>query len=306
MNLDPRRACGRTARLAFTRSVVLGAGLLATSTAFAMPVDIVNGNGTIDDQFISSNGGLSSTNFAGTEANGVSVWLRARNQGDQGPVSRSGDLFRIREATGAAGDRFSFEFQFSPRDGDTPSNSNYALKLELDSDPGMGVSFGDNTNTFFGKVFDPDGDDELLDAGRASGTEADRSWDDGDSVAIDGVTERDSGIVEFDNPTGSRDAGNLPEYVVANSWLVEWDFASFSLLGDDFGGAPGPGFYDIGLSAFELDAESMGAGEPLASVQITTQVGEPIPAPQTLILFATGLLALGGSRRRLRRAIARR
>lgn len=261
-------------------------------------MDITNGNGTIDDQFMSSNGGLSSDDFAGTEDNGVSVWLRARNQGDQGPVARTGDVFQIREATGADDDRFSIEFQFSPRDGDTTSNSNYFLKLALDNDPGAGVNFGANTNTFFARVFDSDTDDELLDPGRESGSAADRSWDDGDSVAIDGLTTRGGSIVQFANPTGSRDSGNLPEYVVANSWLAEWDFDSFSLLGDDFGGAPGPGFYDVSLTAFE---DTNGVGEELASVQITAQVGEPVPAPASWVLMLAGLLSLAASASKRRR-----
>jgi len=296
MRSNPAAPAARRSPLGLSVALVTGAAALAGNGAVAVPVDIANANGTIADQFMSSNGGLSSTNFAGTEANGVSVWLRARNQGDQGPVSRTGNVFEIREASGAAGDRFAFEFQFSPRDGDD-TDANYFLKLELDSDPGAGVSFGDNTNTFFGKVFDADSDDELLDAGRATGSAADRSWDDGDSVAVDGVTARTSGVVAFDNPTGSRDAGNLPAYVVANSWLAEWDFPSFSLLGDDFGGAPGPGFYDIALTAFDVAPGTMDVGQELASVQITAQVGQPVPAPAALLLLGPGLLALGAARR---------
>jgi len=281
-------------------TVTGGIIMLGMSAAQGAQVDIVNDNGTIDDQFMSSNGGLSSDGFAGSTANGVSVWLRARNQGDQGPVSRVGNIFRIREATGANQDRFAFEFQFSPRDGDTRETSNYFLSLQLDSDPGTGVSFGDNTNTFFGRVFDDNGEDELLDSGRESGTAADRSWDDGDSVAIDGDTSRDSGVVEFADASDERDPNDLPAYVVANSWLAEWDFSSFSLLGDDFGGAPGPGFYDIALTAFEdSDGEQ---GDELASVQITTQVGQPVPEPSLGWLLATGgVLLIGTTVQRRRR-----
>lgn len=279
-----------------TGGVLLGmlSGIaLGLGPVHAAQVDITNGNGTITDQFMSSEGGLSSDQFAGSRSNGVSVWLRARNQGDQGPVERDGDTFRIREATGADGDRFSLEFQFSPRDGDTRENSNYFLRLDLDNDPSQAVNFGANTNTFFARVFDDDGDDELVDSGRSTGTPGGRSWDDGDSVAIDGTSERGGEEVDFNNPTGDR--GNLPSYVVANSWLAEWDFSNFSLLGDDFGGAPGPGFYDLSLSAFE-DAQGE-PGEELASVQITAQVGQPVPAPAPWLLLAAGLAFLGLFRR---------
>lgn len=211
-------------------------------------------------------------------------------------MERDGDTFTIREASGDDDDRFSFEFQFSPRDGDTRANSNYFLKLDLDNDPSRAVNFGANTNTFFARVFDSDDGeetDELLDSGRSSGTPGDRSWDDGDSLATDDTTERGNNTVAFENPTDDRNT--LPSYVVANSWLAERDFDNFSLLGDDFGGAPGPGFYDLSLSAFE-DGDG-GPGGELASVQITTQVGQPVPAPAPWLLLAAGLSLLALLRR---------
>lgn len=293
----------------FKRWGLLAAGTLtglvfaAQAHAQADQIDITNDNGTIPNQFMSSNGGLSSDSFAGTEANGVSVWLRARNEGDQAPISRVGDLFKIREATGANSDRFSIDFQFSPRDGDTTINSNYFLSLRLDNDPTLGVNFAANTNDFVGLVFDADTDDELLDSGRASGTPSDRSWDDGDSVSIDAVTARTSGIVDFNNPTGSRNPNNLPNYVVSNSWLAEWNFPNFSLLGDDFGGAPGPGFYDLRLTAFTNDNGLI--GDELAAVQITAQVGEPVnvPVPHTALMLMGGIAGLGLLRRRRTRTV---
>src|SRR6056297_2851701 len=57
-------------------------GALSVSAAGASQVDITNDNGTIDDQFLSSKGGLDSDQFTGDIANGVSVWLRARNDKD--------------------------------------------------------------------------------------------------------------------------------------------------------------------------------------------------------------------------------
>ena len=293
----------------FKRWGLLAAGTLtglvfaAQAHAQADQIDITNDNGTIPNQFMSSNGGLSSDSFAGTEANGVSVWLRARNEGDQAPISRVGDLFKIREATGANSDWFSIDFQFSPRDGDTTINSNYFLSLRLDNDPTLGVNFAANTNDFVGLVFDADTDDELLDSGRASGTPSDRSWDDGDSVSIDAVTARTSGIVDFNNPTGSRNPNNLPNYVVSNSWLAEWNFPNFSLLGDDFGGAPGPGFYDLRLTAFTNDNGLI--GDELAAVQITAQVGEPVnvPVPHTALMLMGGIAGLGLLRRRRTRTV---
>jgi len=287
-------------RVSFLRQAVVTAvlGVMGTTAAHADQVDITNANGGpgFPDLLLNSDGGLSSDNFAGTTENGVSVWLRSRNRGDQGPVSKSGNFFKIRADSGVQDDDFQIDFQFSPRQGDTTSD-NYFLKLRLDNDPSAGVNFGDNTNDFFGRVFDDDNADELLDSGRSSGPAADRSWDDGDSVPIDGDTTRKTGsgmnpseTVDFKVSSGGRDSANLPDYVVVNSWAAKWDFKYFSLLGDDFGGAPGPGLYDINLTAFEDENGELG-GE-LASVQITTQVGE-VPLPTTLALLGTGLLGVG-------------
>lgn len=306
------------------------AGVLVGSGANAAQVDITNANGTVTDQFMSSNGGLSSDSFAGDFANGVSVWLRARNEGMQGPLQRKGDVFKIRgdSSGGNEGpDDFTIDFQFSPQAGDTSDNSNYFLKLQLDNDRTAGVQFDENLNTFDGRIFDDDdgdgdltqanssnfGDDdssddqddpgeedELLDGGRGDPNldAADRSWDDGDSLAFDDDpnepdTQRGTGNpqpVEFNlsSLSSERDSSNLPTYVVSNSWNAQWNFGNFSLLGDDFGGAPPPGLYDISLTAFADDSGSR--GEELASVQITAQV---VPVPASFVLLGSGLVGFG-------------
>lgn len=291
---------------AVVAAVTALAGFATVSSAMAAQVDITNANGSASfpDLLLNSNGGLSSDQFAGTTDNGVSVWLRARNKGDQGPVSRSGNTFKIREDSGTQADNFMIDFQFSPKQFDT-TNSNYFLELRLDNDPSSSVNFGANTNDFVAMVFDSDGDDELLDSGRSSGTASDRSWDDGDSVPKDLVTTRETGsgvppdeAVDFQVSSGSRNPANLPDYVVVNSWAAEWNFSDFSLLGDDFGGAPGTGLYDISLTAFEDDSGAMGS--ELASVQITAQVGE-VPVPSSIALLGTALLGTGivATRRRM-------
>lgn len=306
---------GRTSALLAISTLI---GSIGVTTVQAAQVDITNGNGSTPNQFMSSNGGLSSDNFFGTEANGVSVWLRARNKGDQGPVSRNGNVFTIREDSGAEADRFAFEFQFSPMNGDVFGTDQYQLSLELDSDPSSAVSFTPD-NTFAASIFDNDGgdandltrydsstfpgsfpgspddsgeDDELSNSQRTMGNVQTRSWDDGDSLAVDGFTNRTSGVVNFNNPTGSR-SGTLPNFVIANSWLADWDFTGFSTLGDDFNGAPPAGLYDIRLTAFDA------AGDELASTEITANVGD-VPSPGTTVLFVTGLLGLGLVARRSR------
>lgn len=281
-------------------------GALAASAASASQVDITNGDGTIPNQFLSSNGGLDSDDFTTTSGNGVSVALRARNDrfnpdggGDDPTVTPgsasagSSATYTLNAPASATGSGFKFEFQFSPRDGDT-TNENYFLELTLDNDPTAGTNF-EADNTFSGFVFDADSDDELLDSGRfgpGAAAAVDRSWDDGDSVIIDGVTSKGGTIVDFNNPTGGRDNLDLPDYVVANSWRAGWNFPSFSLLGDDVG-APRGGLFDLRLMAFENDGGN--PGRELASVQVTADVAA-IPLPAGGVLLLTALGGLGGAR----------
>jgi hypothetical protein len=270
---------------------VLAAGLAWTSPVAAASVDVTNDNGTIPDQFLSSNGGLDSSGFFGSQGNGVSVYLRARNDGGDDPNLRTDGTYQIQ------GDdrQFKFEFQFTPRDGDTLSD-NYFLSLELDNDPSDATSFLDE-NTFSGRIFDSDGEDELLDDKRFGSNQVaadQRSWDDGDSVVIDGQTQRGGRTVDFERSTGT---GGLPGYTVSQSWIANWDFGNFSLLGDDFNGGPSDpsralipsvdGTYDIRLTAYE----SATLDDQLARVTATVEV----PAPGGLGLIAVGALGVAAS-----------
>jgi len=312
-------------------------GALSVSAAGASQVDITNDSGTIDDQFLSSTGGLDSDQFTGDIANGVSVWLRARNNrfnpaggGDNPTVSpgsvstNSSATYTLNAPADPNKDGFSFEFQFSPRDGDTVADSNYFLELALDKDPAANTNF-ESDNIFSGVIFDDDDNDgnklredgtpdrnvvdsgevdELLDSGRFGSTAVsavNRSWDDGDSVLIDGVSKRgDPNAVDviFNNPTGDRITDNLPEYVVANSWRAGWDFPDFSLLGDDLG-APSNGLFDLRLTAFEFAGGQI--GNQLAQVQVTADIA-PVPVPAALPLLLAGLGGLGLVARRKRKA----
>ncbi|WP_018982659.1 PEP-CTERM sorting domain-containing protein [Salinimonas chungwhensis] len=235
-------------------------------------IDIVNANGTIDNQFMSSNGGLGTQNFAGGFDNGVSVWLRARNSGTN-DIFRNGNTFFLNEFSGNASDDFSFEFQFTPAAGATLPDNDYFVQLKVDNDPTAGVDWSG----------------ALLE-----GTISE-FWSGGDSYSVDGVTSRNNtGLVEFADTSGNFDV--LPDYVVTNSWKPKWNF----LLGNDFGGAPGAGLYDISLSAFNLN-DNGEQGTLLNSVQITAQVGDPVsvsePGPLALLLTA-GLASLRLRRKR--------
>ena len=252
----------------------------AITSASAAQVDITNSNGTVTKQLLSSNGGLDSKNFSGTTGNGVSVWLRARNQGDGAPLSKTGTLFKIRKddgtnqgPKGAAFDDFYFEFQFSPEN-DQPadgSGKNYIVELSLDNDPSTGVNFSNLTLSL--PVFDNDSDDS-------------NSWDDQDTFVEDNVTVRGGQTVDF---TSTRTGSNSPEYVLVNSWTPEYGFL--------FGTAPSVGFYDLRLSASYENDE-------LASQQITVQVGEPtsVPLPATWLLVLTGLIGCSVAGKHGRRA----
>jgi len=237
-------------------------------------VDIQNqalSGGTTSNAILSSNGGLSVDQFKGVENNNVSLWLRARNRGDQGPMARVGDTFKIRPDANPSttdNDDFSFEFQFSPEDGSL-TDDNYWLELKVDGDPGAATDFTTLGATLSAPIFDADSIDG-------------NSWDDGDSLVIDGVTSRGGNTVDFAKAiSSSRDENNLPEYVVVNSWLPKWGFL--------LDGTPGPGLYDITLNAYSDDPNT--TGTLLATNTITAQV-VPTPAALPAGLALMGLLTL--------------
>jgi len=289
---------------------------VAGSALHAASVDVINENGITSNQLLNSNGGLGSTGFQTSSANGVSLWLRARDQGDDpGPINSSGQ-FVIQPSTLDTG-KFRIDFQFTPEDGDTlPGGSqfnNYQLMLQVDDDPTAGVNyatspkfvvFDDNDGDATQYVRSPNGDiDDRNDDGDTNDPNetawetsfttndagnpipaddqgesiTDGSWDDGDSLVIDGITQRGGTTVDF---TGS---GTLPEWVVVNSWKPEW------VPGGGFSTPSGPGLYDIKLSVFD----DSGTTE-LASLESTVQV---VPSP-TAALAGLGLIGLGLLRRR--------
>jgi hypothetical protein len=253
---------------------LIAAGVAAScgGVTFGANVDIVNSNGTIANQLLSSNGGLGGANFIGTEANGVGVYLRARDRGldPAEGQNRSGSVYSVQPRDpGDIGTQLSFEFQFSPKNGDTTSNSNYWLALSIDSDPSAATNF---TQGLAAPVFDADSDP------------LDGSWDDGDSLVEDGVTVRGGNIVSFQS---FRAGGLAPDYVVVNSWTPEFGF-----LG---GTALGAGLWDFKLEVFELNGAGDGPGTFLAGTQITAKV---VPMPTASVLGAAGLGLVTLRRRR--------
>jgi len=243
---------------------------------------------------LSSYGGLSSDNFVTATNNTVSVWLRARNASSSNTIDPTPDSNNQYKLAGPDVDDFAFEFQFTPAGNDTVAGTNYWLKLEIDGDPSSATDFTSAGVTFSQWIFDdndnngkyvrsPNGDiDDRNDDGDTDdpGETAwetcddtgelitDGSWDDGDSMVIDGLAFRNGpnsdGTVQF---TGS---GDLPEYVVVNSWKPKWWI-----------GEPGPGLYDLKFTAYDGDPDNGGA--LLASVDARAQV---VPEPATLSLLA--------------------
>jgi len=255
------------------------------------PLDVVNDalGGTPGH----SNGGLDAQNFTGVSSGTVSVFLRSRpvvgglGQPSVAPAT-SGTATGL--STYGVGDngQFTVDFQLTPGAGATLSD-NFFLSLEIDNDSGVGTNFAAD-NIFAGKVFDADSDDELLDDMRFGGSAVpavDASWDDGDSVVIDGVTTRGGSTVDFGSSVFSE--ADLPAYVVSNSWNAQWDFPNFSLLGDDFGGDVAPGLYDVRLTVSGINPDGS-IGSAIASVEITAEV---VPAPSGLaVLSLCGLTAM--------------
>jgi len=304
------------------------AALSLAATAHAAQVDVTNGNGTIGNQLLNSYGGLGSTGFQTTSYNGLSLWLRMRDIDETPGTINTSDNFEIDQQTGLDGD-LRIDFQFTPKDGDTLASTspvssggqfnNYQLMLQFDSDPGTGVTYAtspkyvvfdddDGDNNF---VKSPNGDiDDRNDDGVAEestpssvnsdGWEtnddqeelfADASWDDGDSLVIDGVADKTapandgSGLVNFVLSAGSsRDSDNLPEWVVVNSWKPEW------IPGGGYTTPTEPGLYDVKITAFNEAGNS-----ELASHTSTLEV---VPEPASLALIGLGGLALLRRRRR--------
>ena len=265
------------------------AGLAVAMPSAADTPDVVND--ALGGTPLHSNGGLDAQNFSSFSGGGTSLSLRSRSIDGIGQPSTAPNTSAT--ATGfntyAVGDngQFTVDFQFTPGAGATTMD-NYFLKLEIDNDASIASNFTTD-NTFQGAVFDADTDDELLDDGRfGPGAVApqDSSWDDGDSVVIDGVTTRGGQIVDFASDVFTDT--QMPEYVVSQSWNAQWDFPNFSLLGDDFGGPVDEGFYDIRLSVFDEFG-----GTQLASGTITANV----PAPTTAAILGLGGLAAARRRR---------
>lgn len=273
---------------------------LACGVSMADDVDVTNdqlGSGIL----LNSNGGLFNTGFDSVSNNGVSLWLRVRDKAED-PGTKSGGVFQIDSGVALA-ENYRIDFQFTPKTSDivpsgtSPSFTNYQLQLEVDTDPTAGVSFeGDAKIVFDDDDSDgqweksPNGDIDSRDddtiTGNTSGENAfesgddqqelllDGSWDDGDSLVIDGVTERGGLTVDFNNANY--------DYVVVNSWKPEW--------------APGvtdtptaTGLYDVRLTVFDASGTTQIA-------QLDSQY--TIPEPTTALIMAGSGLALMIRRRR--------
>ena len=272
-----------------TTTLSILAGLAIAAPSAADTPDVVND--ALGGSPLHSNGGLDADNFSSFSGGGTSLSLRSRSIDGIGQPSTAPNTSAT--ATGfntyQVGDngQFTVDFQFTPGAGATTMD-NYFLKLEIDNDASIASNFTVD-NTFQGSVFDADTDDELLDDARfgpGAVNPQDSSWDDGDSVVIDGVTTRGGQTVDFASDVFT--SSDMPEYVVSQSWNADWNFANFSLLGDDFGGPVDEGFYDIRLSVFDEFG-----GTELAAGTITANV---VPAPGSLALV--GLGGLVGARRR--------
>lgn len=222
--------------------------------AFAASVDVTNANGTIPNQFLSSNGGLDSNDFHATYGNGVSLFMRARNR--TGNEVYSGSTYYLDSYDGTNGKRYNVQFQFTPEAGATTA-TDYRLVFQIDNDPTVATNF------------------ITIDANIIGG------WTLDDSYVVDGVTTRGTGTAS--NPivpvsfTGSSPSP-LPEYVISQSWA--WDFGF--LLGEN----PENGEFDIAMSVYSATTNDL-----LLTNNITAIVGTGAVVP-TPAAFGAGLLGL--------------
>lgn len=252
------------------------------------------------------------------------------------PTTMTSGNFRIDfQFTPRSGDTLSGGSDLHLGTGEDAQFNNYFLQLEVDSDPGessqdWGTSSPllvfDNDDSDHQYVRSPNGDiDDRNDDGDTDdpnetdwedssttndagntippddqGEEiTDGSWDDGDSMVVDGITQRGGTTVDF---AGS---GDLPAWVVVNSWKPEW-------IPNGSGGFPfttptSPGFYDIRLTAYDAEGEpgNWTLGGEVASLTSRTHV-TPTPTGGAVGLVMFGMLASGGRRwsRRRREAEA--
>jgi hypothetical protein len=267
-------------------------------------VDVTNGNGTISNQLLNSYGGLGSTGFQMTSNSGVSLWLRMRDIDETPGTINSNGYFEVDQQTCTDGD-LRIDFQFTPQDGDIVAGvdefNNYQLMLQFDDDPSSNTNYAtspkyivfddeDNDDEY---VKSPNGDiDDRDDDGVAEEDDpfeldddpdellGDGSWDDGDSLIIDGVADR-NGLVDFVDVNGDE-LTDGPEYVVVNSWKPEW------IPGGEYTTPTELGLYDVKITVFD----EAGTCE-LASHTSTLEV---VPEPASL-----GLLGIGGVLALLRR-----
>ena len=277
----------------------LVAGITAgtvTQSALAADIDVVNNTGTISNQILSSNGGLSSTGFTTASNNGVSLWLRVRDKGP-GTAVLSSNTFTLEQNP-----TIQFEFQFTPQAGDTlPGGgqfNNYQFMIQWDDDPTAGVNYAtspkyivfddDDNDTQYVKSPNGDIDDRDDDPNNGPNTDSpyepgddqeelflDASWDDGDSLIIDGVTVRGGNTVDF---ISNGFVGTLPEWVVVNSWRPQW------VPGGGFTSPTDPGLYNVQLTVFDETGATT-----LASLESTVHI---VPEPTSLALLALGGLTM--------------
>ena len=244
----------------FKLSTLVAASLVGlTGVAHADDVDVTNSNGTISNQFLSSNGGLDSTNFTSDTDGNISVFLRARNRGDNGAdIVSTGSNYYLRLFEGASADRYSIDFQLTPAAGAGAPDYDYNVRLKIDTDPSAAQNFTiDYAEAIFG--------------GGAL-------WVPSGAIVEDGISVRGGNTVAFTPTTG------IPSYVLSQSWALDFGF----LIGSN----PGAGQYDIMFSAEGING-TITEGES-ASAMISVFVA---PTPTAALAGLLGLGAVAMPRR---------
>lgn len=189
-----------------TTLAIAAAGTLVPLAHAQVNVAPTKANGT----FISGAGIPANDFTADTDAVGVYLKPRARQNGQ--PLLLDGDTYIVRagQAPSSTASWWSFDFQFTPRPGDTVGGQNYNLTLEFDTDPSPATNFV----TISQPIFDADADPS-------------NSWDENDGF--------------FVNPGPGAWSDDSIAYVFSQSWRPDFGFLAGSILP--------PGDYQLRFSA---------------------------------------------------------